>query len=308
MTRPSILHMFTPAANLSPFDVNMAIDAGWQHCMAYTGIARRTSPNLTQDAIFSRGPKGVRRTGIFLGGRDIQVAMRCWTRRVSAMVPPFEVSVFADPSGAFTTAAGMVACAAKAFAQATGQSGVGDLQGRRAVVFGGTGPVGMACAVLAARAGAQSVIVSHQDLARAKEAVATCVATFGDAIPERQLSPACASDDAGIRGLLGEADLVFSAARAGVEVIAARHLDAARDVRVLCDVNAVPPAGIAGVEATADAVPHPGTPRGALAIGALAVGNVKYRAQQALLRQMLEADGPVFLDLLASFEVARVQA
>jgi methylene-tetrahydromethanopterin dehydrogenase len=308
MARDSILHLFTPAANPSPFDVNMAIDAGWQHCIPYTGVAIGQVADLTQDAIFSRGPKGVRRTGIFLGGRDIQVAMEMLDAARRAMVPPFQVSVFADPSGAFTTAAGMVACAAKAFAQTTGQAGGGDLQGRRAVVFGGTGPVGMACAVLAARAGAQSVIVSHQDLVRAEEAVATCVATFGDAIPAGQLGPACASDDAGIRGLLAEADLVFSAARAGVEVIAARHLDAARDVRVLCDVNAVPPAGIAGVDATADAVPHAGTPRGALAIGALAVGNVKYRAQQALLRQMLEADGPVFLDLLACFEVARVQA
>lgn len=299
MARDSILHLFTPAPNLSPFDVNMAIDAGWQHCIPYTGLGVDAIADLTQDAIFSRGPKGVRRTGIFVGGRDIQVAMQMVDAARKAMVPPFEVSVFADPSGAFTTAAGMVACAEAAFAKAAG----GDLQGRRAVVFGGTGPVGMACAVLARRAGAESVIVSHVDEARAQDAVRTCVETFGDA--DGEPLAACASDDAAIRDLLGGADLVFSAARAGVEVIAERHLDAARNVRVLCDVNAVPPAGIAGVEPTADAVAHPGTPAGALAIGALAVGNVKYRTQHALLQQMLADDGPVFLDLLAAFEVAR---
>jgi methylene-tetrahydromethanopterin dehydrogenase len=304
MARDTILHLFTPAANLSPFDVNMAIDAGWQHCIPYTGIGVDEVAGLTQDAIFSRGPKGVRRTGIFVGGRDIGLAVEMLDVARRAMVPPFVVSVFADPSGAFTTAAGMVARAAKALVQATGA----DLQGRRAVVFGGTGPVGMACAALAARAGARSTIVSHLGLERAEAAVQTCAEAFGSATCETLPRAACASDDGAIRELLGDADVVFNAASAGVEVIAERHLDAARDVRVLCDVNAVPPAGIAGVEATADGVVHPGTPRAALAIGALAVGNVKYHTQQALLRQMIETDGPVFLDLVAAFEVARDQA
>ena len=31
MEKPAILHMLTPARNMSPFDVNMAIDAGFQH-------------------------------------------------------------------------------------------------------------------------------------------------------------------------------------------------------------------------------------------------------------------------------------
>ena len=304
MSRDAILHLFTPAANPSPFDVNMAIDAGWQHCIPYTGVGLDDVAALTQDAIFSRGPKGVRRTGIFVGGRDIGLAVRMLDAARRAMVPPFAVSVFADPSGAFTTAAGMVACAARAFGEAAGT----DLRGRRAVVFGGTGPVGMACAVLASRAGAQATIVSHLDLDRAEAAVRTCAELFDDGADATRVHPACASDDAAIRALLGEAELVFNAASAGVEVVAERHLDAARDVLVLCDVNAVPPAGIAGVEATADRAVHAGTPRGALAIGALAVGNVKYRTQHALLRQMLAADGPVFLDLPAAFEVARGEA
>jgi len=66
-------------------------------------------PALVQDAIFSRGPKGVKRTGIFLGGRDAHLAMDMLEAARNAMVPPFEVSVFADPSGAFTTAAALVA-------------------------------------------------------------------------------------------------------------------------------------------------------------------------------------------------------
>jgi hypothetical protein len=43
MARTYILHMFTPAKNLSPFDVNMAIDASWQVAIPYTnaGTDRR---------------------------------------------------------------------------------------------------------------------------------------------------------------------------------------------------------------------------------------------------------------------------
>ena len=207
MARASILHMMTSAPNLSPFDVNMAVDAGWQHCIPYTGLSVAQLPALTQDAIFSRGPKGVKATGIFIGGRDIHLAMDMLAQARGAMLPPFQVSVFADPSGAFTTAAGMVACAERHLREAGG----GELQGKTALVFGGTGPVGMTCAMLAAGAGARAVIVSHQNLAAAGDAADACRERYDAA-----LEPADGSDDARIRALLGDADLVFSAAPAGV--------------------------------------------------------------------------------------------
>ena len=53
---------------------------------------------LIQDAIFSRGPNGVKRTGIFLGGREMHLAMDMIKICRESMVPPFEVSCFADPS------------------------------------------------------------------------------------------------------------------------------------------------------------------------------------------------------------------
>ena len=109
MEKRQILHLFTPAAQASPFDVNMAYDAGYDAVVAYAGMSALDVVTLTQDAIFSRGPKGVRRTGIFIGGRDLGLALEMLDAAKKAMVPPFEVSVFADPSGAFTTAAAAVA-------------------------------------------------------------------------------------------------------------------------------------------------------------------------------------------------------
>ena len=299
MSRDSILHMFTRAPNLSPFDVNMAIDAGWQHCIPYTDLEPEHIADLTQDAIFSRGPKGVRRTGVFIGGRDIHMAMDMLGRARKAMVPPFEVSVFADPSGAFTTGAGMVACVEKQFRQASGEG----LEGKTAVVFGGTGPVGMTCAMLAQRAGARAVIVSHLGLAGAQSAASTCNERYGC-----HVDAADGSDDDKVRALLADADVVFSAAKAGVQVLNASHLSAAQRTRVFCDVNAVPPEGIAGVGVMHNGSPLEGTPNAAVGIGALAVGNVKYQTQQALLQQMLESDGPVYLDFVQAFDVARGKA
>ena len=67
-----------------------------------------------QDAIFSRGPDGIKRTAMFIGGKRAIEALDMMDRAKKAMVPPFEISVFADPAGSFTTAAAMVACAKKA--------------------------------------------------------------------------------------------------------------------------------------------------------------------------------------------------
>jgi methylene-tetrahydromethanopterin dehydrogenase len=44
---------------------------------------------------------------------------------------------------------------------------------------------------------------------------------------------------------------------------------------------------------------------GALGIGALAIGDVKYRLQNRLLALLLTTDKPAFLDFRAAFEAAR---
>lgn len=299
MNYDTILHMFTEVPNLSPFDVNMAIDAGWKHCIPYTGLQLSQVADFTQDAIFSRGPKGVKRTGIFIGGRDIHHAMDMLESARKAMVPPFEVSVFADPSGAFTTAAAMVATVEKALRERTGDS----LQDKQALVFGGTGPVGLTCAMLAAQAGARAIIVSHEDQEKANLAAAHCGERYGI-----QVSGAGGSNDAEIGALLGEADLVFSAAKAGVQVLNKEHLASARSVQIFCDVNAVPPEGIAGLGVMDNGAVLAGTPADALGIGALAVGNVKYQTQRALLQQMVDTDKPVYLGFSEALAVARDKA
>ncbi|MDE0612731.1 MAG: methylenetetrahydromethanopterin dehydrogenase, partial [Gammaproteobacteria bacterium] len=158
MEKKYLLHMLTSAKNLSPFDANMAYDAGWDACIPYIQVESDEVKGLVEDAIFSRGPSGVKRTGLFIGGRDMHQAMEMLETCQKSMVPPFVVSAFADPSGAFTTAAAMVAKVEKALRDGHGE----ELSGQRIVALGGTGPVGSAAAVIAANAGARVTILGRQ--------------------------------------------------------------------------------------------------------------------------------------------------
>lgn len=295
MERPYILHLFTASEQASPFDVNMAIDAGWQHVIPYTRVDLATVAALTQDAIFSRGPKGVARTGIFIGGRDALAAADQLERAVESMVPPFKVPVFADPSGAYTTAAATVATVEAEL----GRRG-GALAGSRVVILGGTGPVGRVAAVLLARAGAQAVIASHKGDQAGQAAARETGERFGVT-----LEGAGSHDDAAVRALLGQADAVIAAAAAGVQVVDAAQLAAAgQRLKVAADINAVPPAGIAGIGTTDDGKPVGDT--GVAGIGALAIGNIKYRTQQLLLQAMLATEKrPQRLDFDDALAAAR---
>ena len=295
MEKPFILHMLTTAKNLSPFDVNMAMDAGWIQAVPYINVEPSEVRGLVQDAIFSRSPKGLKRTAIFIGGRETKQAMDMLKLAKNSMFPPFEVSVFADPSGAFTTAAGMVAAGEKELADKFGTT----LEGKNILALGGTGPVGQAAPVIDAQAGAHVRIVGRQ-LDKAQRTAELCSEEFGDG-----KIAITAGADADKAEYMQTADIVFATGAAGIELLGADLIAAAPQVKVVADVNAVPPAGIAGVDAFDNGKPLAGSTSGAVAIGALAIGNIKYQAQSRLLKRMLECDKPLFLHFEHAFEVAR---
>ena len=292
--RPTILHLFTPGRQASPFDVNMAVDAGYQVVVPYADVDLENLAALTQDAIFSRGPKGVRNTGIFIGARDVVVANDMLELAQKSMFPPFVVSAFADPSGSYTTAAAMIACVERELRKANGAT----FDGKRVLVLGGTGAVGRICGVRCARAGAGVRLCSHSDVKRAKAAADLLNLRF-----DVKMEGAFVDSSAALRRELTEADVVLATAAAGVQVLGKEDLPAASRMLVAADVNAVPPAGIAGVDVQHDGVPIGGTK--AVGIGALAIGNVKYQVQHRLFLRMLEAAKPVFIGFPEAMEMAR---
>jgi methylene-tetrahydromethanopterin dehydrogenase len=292
--RPTILHLFTPGQQVSPFDVNMAADAGYQVLVPYVDVDMENLAALTQDAIFSRGPKGARKTGLFIGGRDVVLACDMLELAEKSMFAPFKVSVFADPSGSYTTAAGMIACVERQLRKAHNTS----IDGKQVLILGGTGAVGRICGVLCARAGANVHLCSHSDLKRAQAAADLINLRFDVALNGMLIdSPQT------LRRELGHADIVLATAAAGAQVMSKDDLPSASRLLVAADVNAVPPAGIAGIDAQHDGVPIAGT--SAFGIGALAIGNVKYQVQHRLFVRMLEAAEPVFIGFPEALEMAR---
>jgi methylene-tetrahydromethanopterin dehydrogenase len=298
MSKRSIIHMIDPMAYVSPFDINMAVDAGYDVVIPYANVELWQVNGLLQDTIFSREPKGVKNTAVFIGGRDMDLAMKMLEAAKKAMVPPFEISVLADPSGAFTTAAALVACVEKELKDKHGM----ELKDSKGVIFGGTGPVGIATGVIASIAGADITLISHQDIESAQSIANEYNASCGST-----MSGTIGASDADKAYLLRNIDIVFCTAKAGVEILNDNVLGDATSLKVAGDVNAVPPLGIRGINLTDLGAPltHASSSKGAVGVGALAVGNIKYQTQQTLLKLMLETDKPVYVDFRDAFSTAR---
>lgn len=294
MEHPRILHMMTPLKHMSPFDVNMALDAGFDAAIPYTNVTVEDVKGLVQDAIFSRGPEGVKRTGMFIGGKRALEAVDMMDRAKAAMVPPFEISVFSDPAGSFTTAAAMVACVEKALKNKFST----NLKGKKIAIFGGTGVVGFASAVIGSLEGASPTLVGYDGPDRVKKLAEEANARFNV-----NIGYADGSTEPQKSELVRDAEIIFSAGPAGRQLLSADQVKLAKKLLVVTDVNAVPPAGVEGVGVNDDAKPLAGTK--ALAIGALAVGNIKYKTEAGLFDQMIKADKPVYLDFRDAYALAQ---
>jgi methylene-tetrahydromethanopterin dehydrogenase len=291
MTKPRVLHFLTPLANVSPFDVNMAADAGFV-IASYTNIALKDVSALTQDAMFSRAPDDAAKTCLFIGGRDALLALDMLDAAKASMFPPFQISVFADPSGAFTTAAAMIACVERRL-QAKGAG----LAGATVAVFGAKGVVGGIVGLIAAEAGAKVTLVAHDESGVVPAKAGEFAKRFG-----RQLAVAYGNTEAARRAALETADVVLAAGRAGLQILSLSELASARRLKVAADINAVPPPGIEGVDVSADGAPIPGT--SGVGIGALAIGGVKFQVQHALLRRIYDAESARALDFRDAYRAA----
>ena len=103
--------------------------------------------------------------------------------------------------------------------------------------------------------------------------------------------------------ILQNTDVALCCAAAGVRVLTLAQMASSKTLKVVADVNAVPPTGAEGVSVMADGDLIEGTDISGL--GALAVGNIKYQVQQMLFKKMLEGQTHVYLTFLSAFELAR---
>lgn len=293
MQKVSILHLITAAKNASPFDVNMAFDAGFDKIMPYTNIELAEVEALTQDAMFSRSPSGIKREAIFIGGRDIHLAIDMQNAAKNAMFTPFEISTLADPSGAFTTAAAMVAkieAQLKLIDETLAQQTI--------AIFGASGTVGSTAALIACTQNATVQLVAHRNVASMQ--------AYADKLQARydvRLQVVDGTSDEAKSAVLANASVAICAASAGLRVLKMANFKQSSSLKIMADVNAVAPSGIEGVEVMSDGAKIADSH--IAGIGALVIGQLKYKTQQKMLQQILASETPQHLNYQHAFAVAR---
>lgn len=287
-----ILYFLTPAANISPFDVTIAVDAGFDMVVPLTNVELKQVAGVIQDAIFCRPPNRFNDTGIFIGGRDVHLAGDMFQSAKNAMVTPFEVGVFADPNGAYTTSSSIVALVGQVLTEHFNKG----LKGCKVAVFG-SGPVGVSAAMLAAQQGASvklCQLLADDDQAASKrffERYKVDVEWVSAQTNKEKTTE------------IADVEVIICAARAGIRILEG-HLNNAKNLLVVADTNAVPPSGVLGVNlhdlGTAVDYAH-GSFR---SIGPLAIGNIKYKAQLGLFKEIQTEKKTALIDLPEAYAFA----
>jgi len=275
---PHILFYLDTDKRASSFDICMAYDAGFKAVVPYENVTVEDAKKIVQDAMFSRGPKGIKHTSFFIGGRAAEVAEEVLETVKNTMFPPFETGIIIDPCGAYTTAAAAVAKVEEAIASQK----LGELAGKICAVFG-TGPVGKIIAVLLTRLGCNVMIVSpnpkRTDGEEYVEGIAQLLKSRYGANVEGVFAPT-ATEKAEV---LRKADVIFSASTEGVRVIEKELLGDLKFLKVMADINAVPPLGIEGIKLEDDMREMAA---GIFGIGALTIGKLKYQLEKEILKEV----------------------
>jgi len=271
----------------SVFDTVVGYDGGADRVTGYANVTPDNVGALVDGTIFTRGGKDKQKTAIFVGGGDMAKGEALLKAVKKKFFGPFRVSVMLDPNGSNTTAAAGVALLAKA----------AKLKGKKAVVLAGTGPVGMRAAALLGQEGADVTLTSRTKQ-KGEDAAKAIEERFGVKVKSIE-----AGDDASRAAAVKDANIVFAAGAIGLQLLPASAWQDNPNIDMVADVNAQPPLGIEGIEAT-----DKGKERsGKLAFGALGIGGLKLKVHRGCIGQLFESSEQV-LDAEEIYALAKAMA
>ena len=269
----------------SVFDQVVAYDAGADEVMSYGGVTETDVRDLIHGCIFTRGPKDLHNTAVWIGGSNMSAGEQLLAMAQDAVFAPFTVSIMLDSNGSNTTA---VAAVVKI------EETVGNLAGKKVLILAGTGPVGQRAAGLLAKDGAQVTITSRKPEQGEK------ARQFISARFNVQVEATTMTDPSMLPELCKDVEVLFNSGPAGVQMVPRSAWTGAKNLKIAVDLNAVPPLGIEGIE-----VSDAGKVRERVVVyGAFGVGHFKTKLHKACVARLFTRNDLV-LDAETIADVAR---
>ena len=269
----------------SVFDQVVAYDAAADVVMSYGGVTEGDVRDLIHGCIFTRGPKDLHNTAVWIGGNNMTAGEQLLAMAQDALFPPLSVSIMLDSNGSNTTA---VAAVVKI------EQTLGDMKGKKVLILAGTGPVGQRAAGLLAKSGAQVIITSRKpeqgDKAR----------QFISARFDVHVEAVTLNDPSHLPELCQGVEVLLNSGPAGVQMVPKSAWTGLKTLKIAVDLNAVPPLGIEGIDVNDAGVKK----NGVVVFGAFGVGNFKTKLHKACVVKLFERNDLV-LDAETIADIAR---
>jgi len=269
----------------SVFDQVVAYDAAADVVMSYGGVTEGDVRDLIYGCIFTRGPKDLHNTAVWIGGNNMSAGEQLLAMAQDALSPPLSVSIMLDSNGSNTTA---VAAVVKI------EQALGDLKGKKVLILAGTGPVGQRAAGLLAKDGAQVTITSRKPEQGEK------ARQFISARFDVHVEAVTLNDPSRLPQLCQGVEVLLNSGPAGVQMVPKSAWTGVKTLKIAVDLNAVPPLGIEGIDVNDAGVKK----NGVTVYGAFGVGNFKTKLHKACVVQLFERNDLV-LDAETIADTAR---
>ena len=269
-----LLYQFDTDTTASVFDSVVAYDGGADQVTGIGNVNPQNVLAMVDGCIYTRAPKDKQFTAIFVGGSSLTEGQAVFDAIKKRFFSNFRVSVMFDSNGSNTTAAAAVANIVNTC----------DVSGKKAVILGGTGPVGQRAAALLSLEKAD-VFITSRNIEKAEQISAEINERFDTNV---KALPGGTNDER-VTSISG-ASIVMATGASGVVLLNKKDWMESESIEVVCDANAMPPLGIEGVELN-DKAKEIG---GKKAFGAIGFGGLKISVHRECVSRLFHSNDGIF--------------
>ncbi len=252
----------------------VAYDGGADHVTGIGNVNPKNVLAMVDGCIYTRAPKDKQYTAIFVGGSSLTEGQAVFDAIKKRFFSNFRVSVMFDSNGSNTTAAAAVANIVNTC----------DVSGKKAVILGGTGPVGQRAAALLSLEKAD-VYITSRSIEKAEQISAEINERFDTNV---KALPGGTNDERVTS--ISRASIVMATGASGVVLLNKKDWIESQSIEVVCDANAMPPLGIEGVELN-DKAKEIG---GKKAFGAIGFGGLKISVHRECVSRLFHSNDGIF--------------